>query len=138
SRELSACTVSSTTPAGTIIQIARGAVSFFTKSSSEATRRAFACELLHVVLVHVERDALVAAAHQPPHHVRAHPPQAHHPNLHQIAPLTTAYVHNSSNSSLVSREVCSQFKSNLSSIFSGERLADRCVDCRQPCAHVRA
>ena len=75
--------VLSTTAAGTISQTARGFASFFTKSASDDAPTAFSfassCDRLRR---HVEDHALVAAPDQPPHHVRAHPAQADHSELH--------------------------------------------------------
>ena len=74
----------STTAAGTIIQIARGAFIFATSSASDAAPVApsFASAATAAGL-HVEDDALVAALLQPPHHVRAHPAESDHSELHR-------------------------------------------------------
>ena len=66
--------VSSTgSPAGTMIQMARGAARFFTRSSSELTpERAGLGEALYGVSVKVKADDFVARAAQPLRHVAAH------------------------------------------------------------------
>ncbi len=44
--------------------------------------RAFSSQRLHRVRGTIEDDALVAAAHEPPHHVAAHAPETDHAELH--------------------------------------------------------
>ena len=69
----------STTPAGTISQMARGVFSLAMKSASECRAvRALAFHLGHARVVHVEHHAFMPAFHEPPHHVGAHPSQADH------------------------------------------------------------
>ena len=71
--------VSSTNAAGTMMQMQRGGASAATNSSSEPRARApLAHEPGDRVGAHVEDDAVVAAAHQAPHHVGAHAPQSDH------------------------------------------------------------
>src|SRR3989449_618615 len=48
--------------------------------------RALARELADGVRVGRVRDDLVAAPQEPPRHVSAHPPQANHPDLHDVRP----------------------------------------------------
>ena len=78
--------VLSTTAAGTISQTARGLASFLTKSASEAAPTAFSFDQLrHRLRRHVEDHAFVAALQQAAHHVRAHPAEADHSELHVLA-----------------------------------------------------
>ena len=77
--------VSSTTAAGTISQTARGLASFLTKSASEDAPTAFSlASSCHGLRRHVEDDAFVAALDEPAHHVRTHPAEADHSQLHRL------------------------------------------------------
>ena len=77
--------VSSTTAAGTISHAARGFSSFFTKSSTEVAPVAFSFASSSTACCgHVEDDAIVTALDEPSHHVRAHPAQTDHPELHDL------------------------------------------------------
>ena len=80
----SSASVESTTPAGTISQIARGAVELRDEIlERRRARRAFFRERLHRRRRYVVHDALVAGLHQPAHHVRAHSAEADHSELHR-------------------------------------------------------
>src|SRR5262245_17431674 len=78
--------VLSTTAAGTMSHTARGLSSFFTKSASEVDPIALSCTSSCTVLGHVEDHALVPTLDETAHHVRAHPAEADHSELHRQPP----------------------------------------------------
>ena len=73
-------------PAGTMIQTARGFSSFETSSAIENARdRALALDLLRLLRRPVVGDDLVAVPHQAADHVRAHPTETDEPDPHPMA-----------------------------------------------------
>ena len=80
----SASSTESTTPAGSINQIARGLLSLATSSASDACGdRAFAVKAFCSRCLRVMHDADVVFPEQAPHHARAHSTQTDHPELHR-------------------------------------------------------
>ena len=77
----------STTAAGTIIQIARGALHRPRRAPRATPRRSRrpSSQRGDRAGLHVVDDAVVAALQQPPHHVRAHAAEADHSELHRIS-----------------------------------------------------
>ena len=79
--------VESTTAAGTMMQIERGASIFCDELVERArARRALGLEPRDRVLAAVVDHAVVAAAHQAPDHVGPHAPQSDHAHLHLRPP----------------------------------------------------
>ncbi len=75
---------SSTSAAGTIIQIARGGAIFATSSCSEAAPIAPSpCEQRDGGGLNVVDDAVVALLQQAPHHARPHSSETDHSELHR-------------------------------------------------------
>ena len=75
--------VASTTPAGTISQMARGLLSFLTNSSRESLPVAPSPEsCLTESALRSIHDALMAVFLEPAHHVGAHPAEPDHAKLH--------------------------------------------------------
>ena len=82
---VSSCSVASTTAAGTISQMARGLLSFLTKSSSDVEPVAPSpASCFTVAGAAVVNDALVAVLLQAAHHVGAHPAESDHAQLHCV------------------------------------------------------
>ena len=85
----SSARVSSTTAAGTISQMrARLRELLHEVRERAGADGLLARQLLHGLRRHVEDHALVAAAQQPPHHVRAHPSESDHAELHHAPSLS--------------------------------------------------
>src|SRR5881396_3656708 len=82
-RSITTCSVAA--PAGTITHARRRELRHEVVERRGADR-ALARELLDNLRVPRPRDDLVAAPHEPPRHVPAHPAQAHHPDLHDVRP----------------------------------------------------
>ena len=77
----------STTAAGTISQTARGFASFLTKSASEEAPTAFSLASSATAFGDLSKTTHSwPPLDQPPHHVRAHPAEADHSELHVPVP----------------------------------------------------